>query len=124
MEELKRKSEKEVFAMAKVFTDEIFLRILALSFKFPKTAEQLSKQLDIPLAVSYKKTKNLLQKGLIKCADTKLSKKGKSVRCYQSQVKAAYLFFYKGRLRVRLELTQLEGRIYDETWDILEEVNG
>lgn len=113
----------EALKMAKLFADEVVLRILAASFKYPKTAQELSKQLDIPVAVCYKKIKKLVSMGLIKCVDTKLSNKGKSVRCFRSQVKSAYIFFDRGRLRVRLELTQLDNRIYDQTWDILDEIS-
>ena len=111
----------ETFKMLKLFADEPILRILTASFKNPKTTQELSKQLDIQLAVCYKKIKKLVSEGLVKCVDTKLSNKGKSVRCYQSQVKSAYLFIDSGKVRIRLELTKWENRIYDKTWNILEE---
>ena len=109
------------FKMLNLFADEPVLRILTASFKNPKTTQELSEQLDIPLPVCYKKIKKLVSAGLIKCVDTKSSNKGKSVRCYQSQVKSAYLFIDSGKVRIRLELTKFEDRIYDKTWNILEE---
>ena len=111
----------EPFKMLNLFTDEPILRILTASFKDPKTTQELSKQLDIHLAVCYKMIKKLVTAELIKCVDTKRSNKGKSVRCYQSQVKYAYLFIDRGKVRIRLELTKFEDRIYDKTWNILEE---
>ncbi len=108
--------------MAKLFSDKDTLRILADSFKFPKTAQELSEELDIPIAVCYKKIKKLANLDLIKCVDTKLSSKGKSVRCFRSQVKSTYIFFDQGKLRVRMELTRLEDRISDQMWDIVKEI--
>jgi len=112
----------DALEMAKLFSDKDTLRILADSFKFPKTAQELSDELDIPIAVCYKKIKKLANLDLIKCVDTKLSSKGKSVRCFRSQVKSTYIFFDQGKLRVRMELTRLEDRIYDEMWDIVREI--
>lgn len=112
----------DALEMAKLFSDKDTLRILADSFKFPKTAQELSDELDIPIAVCYKKIKKLANLDLIKCVDTKLSSKGKSVRCFRSQVKSTYIFFDEGKLRVRMELTRLEDRIYDEMWDIVMEI--
>ena len=110
----------ETFKMLNLLTDEPALRILTASFKNPKTTQELSEQLDIPLPVCYKKIKKLVSAGLIKCVDTKHSNKGKSVRCYQSQVKSAYLFIDRGKVRIRLELTKFKDWIYDKTWNILE----
>ena len=96
----------EPFKMLKVLSDERVLRILAASFKNPKTAQELSKQLDIQLAVCYKKIKKLVSAGLIKRVGTKRSNKGKSVRSYQSQLSSAFLFIDSGKIRIRLSSYQ------------------
>ena len=104
-----------------LLSKEIVLRILSLSFKSPRTVQEFSAQLNRPIAMCYKEIRKLELLGLIKSVTTKLSKKGKSVKCYQSQVKSAHIFFERGKLRIRLELAQLENQIYDEAIDLLEE---
>ena len=105
---------------SKLLTDEYVMKILAATFKEPKSAQELSLRFKIPIAVCYRKIHELEAVGLLECVDRVLTREGKRVRLYQSQVINAYMFFQKGKLRVKLELSSFPTREIDTTWNALE----
>lgn len=105
---------------SKMLADEYIMKILAASFKFPKSAQELSMKFSIPIAVCYRKIRDLESIGLLECVDKVLTQDGRRVKLYRSQLKGAYLFFERGKLRVRLDLTNVPKIDFDETWDALE----
>ena len=113
----------EVLNLVKLFSDKTIISILSLTFRHSMSPRELSDQLDIPVAVCYKKINKMSSLGLIKCVEKKPSSKGRCVNLFRSQVKSAYIFFDKGVLRVRMELTQVKDNIYDQTWDVLKEMD-
>ena len=113
----------EVLDLVKLLSDRNIIKILSLTFKHSRSAHELSEQLGIPVAVCYKKINKLSHMGLIKCVEKKPSGKGRCVNLFRSQVKSAYIFFDKGSLRVRMELTQVNDNIYDKSWDVLKEMD-
>ncbi|RLF68878.1 MAG: ArsR family transcriptional regulator [Thermoplasmata archaeon] len=95
------------------------MKILTATYYRPKSAQELSVEHNIPIAVCYRKIKELVSLGLLKPEVRILTRKGKWVQLYRSQVKGAYVFIEKGRLRVRLELVSGRGEEIDNTVPIL-----
>ncbi len=63
----------------------------------------------IPIAACYRRIKSLETVGLIKCVGKALTRKGKRIGIYSSQLKNAYIFFEDGKIKVRFEL--LNGKV-------------
>lgn len=105
---------------SKIFADEYAMRILAGSFKFPKSAQELSNKFSIPIAVCYRKIHDLETNGLLECVDKMLTQDGRRVKLYRSQLKGAYIFFEHGKLRVCMNLTKIPEMNFDQTLDMLE----
>ena len=105
---------------SKLIADEYNLKVLAATFKEPRSAQYLSLKFEIPIAVCYRKIHELENVGLLECVDRVLTRQGKRVKLYRSNVKGVYMFFEKGRLRVRLELTTMTNNEIDRTWNALE----
>ena len=89
---------------SKILTDEYSVKILVATYKRPKNALELSYKFGIPIAACYRRIHLLEKEGLLTCVDKVLTQKGKRIRIYLSQLKNAYIFFEKGKLRVRFEL--------------------
>jgi hypothetical protein len=95
----------DLFEASQLITDKYSVRILVGTSKKPKSAIELSEKFGIPIAACYRKIKDLEKAGLIRCVERKLTRKGKRVSMYLSQLKTAYLFFENGKLRMRFHLT-------------------
>ena len=89
---------------SKVLSDLQALRIISLTQRRPCSAQELSEELNSPLAGIYKKIKELENAGLIKDNDRILMPYGKRVTRYRSLVRGLYVQFYNNELRVTLEL--------------------
>jgi hypothetical protein len=107
---------------SRLLADEYVMKILSASFKTPRSAQELSLKFDIPIAVCYRKIKELQAVGLLKCVDRFLTREGKWVRLYQSQLVSAFVFYEKDKLRVKLQLAceVAEDSNVDTTWNVLE----
>jgi predicted transcriptional regulator len=92
------------FEASKIVTDEYATKILIATYKKPKNANELSHRFGIPLAACYRRIRVLERAGLLTCVDKVLTQKGKRIKIYLSQLKNAYIFLEKGKLRVRFEL--------------------
>jgi hypothetical protein len=80
-------------------------KILMSTYKVPKTAQEISSAHDIPIAVCYRKMRQLEKLGLLRCMGSKLTREGKRVRLYQSQILYAHFFMEKGKFRATVQLT-------------------
>jgi predicted transcriptional regulator len=89
--------------MAKLLTDEYATKIVIGTLNEPKSAIQLSKELGIPIAACYRRIRHLEKAGLLKCRKKVLTKKGKRVALYASQLKNAHIFFEDGKVKVKVE---------------------
>ncbi|HDD60361.1 MAG: ArsR family transcriptional regulator [Thermoplasmata archaeon] len=110
---------ENVKRLSQVLVDDYVMKILTATYYRPKSAQELSVEHNIPIAVCYRKIKELVSLGLLKPEVRILTRKGKWVQLYRSQVKGAYVFIEKGRLRVRLELVSGRGEEIDNTVPIL-----
>lgn len=95
----------DLFEASSLITDKYSVRILIGTSKKPKSAIELSEKFGIPIAACYRKIKELEKAGLIRCVERRLTRKGKRVSMYLSQLKTAYLFFENGKMRMRFHLT-------------------
>lgn len=89
---------------SKIITDEYCAKILIATYKKPKSAVELSQRFSIPITACYRRIHLLEKAGLLVCVDKVLTRKGKRMKIYLSQLKNAYIFFEKGKLKVRFEL--------------------
>lgn len=106
--------------VSKLITDEYVMKILTACYRRPLSTQYLSLQFDIPIAVCYRKMKELLSAGLVEVEDKKLTQKGKWVKLYRSKVKNAFVFLENGKLRVRMELSEVTNPEYEEEIRIIE----
>jgi hypothetical protein len=95
---------KNILQTSKVLSDGNALKIIAATQRRPCTAQELSEELDTPLAGTYKKIKELEQSGLIAPLDRMLTSYGKRVTRFRSLVRGFYVEFHNNELRVTLEL--------------------
>ncbi len=95
----------DIFEASHMITDKYSVRILVGTAKKPKSAIELSEKYGIPIAACYRKIKELERAGLLRCVERRLTRKGKRVSMYISQLKTAYLFLENGKLRMRIHLT-------------------
>lgn len=110
-----------VLETSKVLSDLQALRIISLTQKKPCSAQELSDELNSPLAGIYKKLKELEVAGLIVDNDRILMPYGKRVTRYRSLVRGFYVQFYNNELRVTLELDNTEQSI-KMTWNPLQNI--
>ena len=89
---------------SRIITDKYVAKILITTYKKPKSALELSHRFGIPIAACYRRIHLLEKLGLLTCVDRVPTQKGKRVKIYLSQLKKAYIFFEKGKLRARFEL--------------------
>ncbi|MEA3558341.1 MAG: ArsR family transcriptional regulator [Candidatus Thermoplasmatota archaeon] len=99
--------------------DEYVMKILMASFNTPMSTQQLSLEFGIPIAVCYRKVRELLAADLISKEKKVLTPRGKWVQLYRSKLKGAYVFLEKNELRVRLELADIEQPEIDATVEVL-----
>ncbi len=97
--------DMDLFEASQLITDKYSVRILVGTAKKPKSAIELTERYGIPIAACYRKIKELETAGLLRCVERRLTRKGKRVSMYISQLKTAYLFFENGKLRMRFHLT-------------------
>jgi DNA-binding Lrp family transcriptional regulator len=109
--------------VSRLISDEYVLKILAATFREPKSAQELSLKFDIPIAACYRKIRELENAGLLKCTARILTQQGKRVKLYRSQVVNAYIFFEKNKLKVKLELASIPTGPMVTTWNVLEVQN-
>jgi len=89
---------------SKIISDEYAARILVATLRRPKSAINLSRDLDIPIAACYRRIRMLEEAGLVRCVERILTKKGKRMSVYTSNLKNAFIHFEDGNLRVQFEM--------------------
>ena len=97
-------SEMSAFEASNIITDEYAVKILVATYRTAKSAIELSHRFGIPIAACYRRIHTLENVGLLTCIDKVLTQKGKRVKIYISQLKNAYIFFERGKFRVKFEM--------------------
>lgn len=110
--------------LSKLLVDEYVMKILMASLKTPRSTQELSLEFGIPIAVCYRKVKELMAANLIMKEKKVLTSQGKWVQLYRSKLKSAVVFLEKGELRVRVELCDTHEPEMDRTVPVLQEEEG
>jgi len=109
---------------SRLITDEYAAKILVGTFKRAKSAIQLSREFGIPIAACYRRIRALEQAKLLSCVERILTRKGKRMSLYQSQLRNAYIFFEGGKLRVRFQLTTGITEDFGGDWKVVDVAPG
>ncbi len=84
-------------------SDQYSIRILRATLHQALDAITLSNQLGIPIAVCYRRIRELEKLGLIKKEGKKLTNKGKWITLYKANLKNAEVKMEEGRIVIRLK---------------------
>ena len=103
-----------------LITDEYAVKILVATFKKPRSAQDLSRLYDIPIAACYRRIHSLEKAGLIMSVDRVLTRKGKRMHIYQSQLRNAYIFFERGKVRVRFQMATGVTNDFGGEWKVMD----
>ena len=120
-------SEKEKsynpIMISNLISDKYVSKILMSTYKKPKSVQNISASYGIPIAVCYRKVRQLEHLGFLSCVGDKLNGNGKRVKLYQSQIVNAHFFMEKGKFRARVQLSSGTIDDYGGSWSLLEEAN-
>jgi len=106
---------------SRIITDEYSARILMATLDNPKTAVELSREMNIPIAACYRRIKTLEEYGLIKCVEMRPTFEGKHIAAYESMLRRAFVFLENGAVKTRFEMTTGECEDYFMDWHTLKE---
>lgn len=106
----------DLLKITQLLTDEYSVKILVATLRCPHSVQEISEDYGIPIAACYRRVKELEKAGLIECVERRLSPRGKRVSYYLSLLKNAYVFFEKGKLRVRFQLKTGGADPYGDKW--------
>ncbi|OYT46630.1 transcriptional regulator [Thermoplasmatales archaeon ex4484_6] len=91
--------------LSKLLVDDYVMKILMASYSRPMSTQEMSFEFGIPIAVCYRKVRELMAAGLLMKERKILTDQGKWVQLFRSKLKGAYVFLENGSLRVRVELS-------------------
>lgn len=115
-------SKKDIMSdpvkISKLITDRYALEILMYTYKKPKSIQDISSNFGIPIAVCYRRVRRLEKIGYLRCAGKKLSRYGKWIKLYQSQIVNAYFFLEKGKFRARVQLSSGDVDDFGGSWSL------
>jgi len=92
--------EKDI---SRLLTDEYAERILVATHRSPRSVQEISDKYDIPIAACYRRVHQLEDVGLLRCARIVTTPKGKSMKLYSSQLKAAWIVYQDGVFKAKFE---------------------
>ena len=116
----KQVNKMDSFEASKIVTDEYSAKILIATYTKSMNAIELSRILDIPIAACYRRIHTLEKAGLLKLTERALTRQGKRISMYQSNLKNAYIFLENGKLRVRFELVSGQMVDHGEGWSTVD----
>ena len=87
----------------------------------PQSAQQISEELDVPIATAYRRISELTETGLLRHEDRVLSDEHRRTNVYRRSVDQIRIDFTNGSLSVTVEeRTQVKNKL-DEVWQTLSE---
>jgi predicted ArsR family transcriptional regulator len=95
-------------AISKLLTDDYAERILAATYFYARSVQEVSDKYDIPIAACYRKMHDLEDAGLVEVEKIVTTSKGKNMKLYRSQLKTACIMFQEGHFKIRLEFNHEE----------------
>lgn len=118
-------SKKEIdynpVKISNLISDKYVSKILMSTYKKPKSVQTISATYGIPIAVCYRKVRQLEDLGFLRCIGDKLNGNGKRVKLYQSQIVNAHFFLEKGKFRARVQLSSGIVDDFGGSWSLLDE---
>jgi len=106
---------------SRIITNEYSAKILMATLDNPKTAVELSREMNIPIAACYRRIRTLEECGLIKCVELRPTFEGKHIAAYESMLRRAFVFLENGTIKTRFEMTTGETEDYFMDWHSLRE---
>jgi len=94
--------KKMAWEVLQHISDQYSIRILRATLHRPLDAITLSKQLGIPIAVCYRRIKELERLGLLTKEGKKLTSKGKWINLYKANIKNAEVKMENGRIVIKI----------------------
>ena len=94
--------KKEIWEILRHISDQYSIRILRATLHRPMDAITLSNTLKIPIAVCYRRIRELESLGLIEKAGRKLTNKGKWISLYKAKVKNATVVMREGKIVLKI----------------------
>ena len=107
--------------ISNLISDKYVSKILMSTFKIPKSVQAISTAYDIPIAVCYRKVRQLEDLGFLRCTGTKLNGNGKRIKLFQSQILNAHFFLERGKFRARVQLASGIVDDFGGSWSMLDE---
>lgn len=90
--------------ISKIITDQYCARILSATLLETKTAVELSKEMNIPIAACYRKIRMLEKAGLLRCIEEKPTLDGKYAAAYKSLLEEARILYENGKIKAHIKL--------------------
>jgi hypothetical protein len=107
--------------ISNLISDKYVSKILMSTFKVPKSVQAISATYNIPIAVCYRKVRQLEDLGFLRCTGTKLNGNGKRIKLFQSQIVNAHFFLERGKFRARVQLSSGIIDDFGGSWSIIDE---
>ena len=95
--------ESRAWEILQHLSDPYSIRILSATLHRPLDAITMSNMLDIPIAVCYRRIRELEELGLIEKAGRKLTKKGKWINLYKAKIKDAEMKMENGKIFLKIK---------------------
>ncbi len=111
----------DALEIMKLLADEYNIKILSASLKEPKSAQDLSVELGIPVASCYRKIRDLEDTNLLEVADSVLTPDGKRIKLYRSNITRFFVSFEGERLKVEINIRRAASEKIVKMWDVLKE---
>ena len=116
----RKDSMYDPICISNLITDKYALEILMYTYKKARSIQNISATFNIPIAVCYRRVRQLEKLGFLRCVDKKLNGKGKWVKLYQSQVVNAHFFLEKGRFGARVQLSSGVVDNFGGSWSLVD----
>lgn len=107
-------------SISNLITDKYALEILIYTYKKPKSIQNISSTFGIPIAVCYRRVRQLEKLGFLKCVDKKLNGRGRWYKLYQSQIVNAHFFLENGEFRARVQLSSGKVDDFGGSWSLVD----
>ena len=118
---LSRRDDKQnPVKISNLITDKYALETLMYTYKKPKSIQNISSTFRIPIAVCYRRVRQLEKLGYLRCVGKKLNGFGRWVKLYQSQVVNAHFFLEKGKFRARVQLSSGTVDDFGGSWSLVD----
>jgi len=91
--------------VSRLITDQYAARILTAAARTSKSAQQLSRECGIPIAQCYRRINELASYDLLECVERPLTREGKRVCLYKSNIHLAEISFERGKWKARFHMT-------------------